>query len=109
MKNLILFARFLDRDMVLRFYWGLAVGHIYTHDNSTPQHRSGIVPDLPNDIEALDAFEREPNEGHLDVVVGDETREYSLEDRDHADWHESSDSDSSHSCELDLEDLMLEF
>jgi hypothetical protein len=25
-------TRFVDRDMLMRFHWGLAVGHVYTHD-----------------------------------------------------------------------------
>lgn len=26
-----LLRRFVDRDMLMRFHWGLAVGHVYTH------------------------------------------------------------------------------
>jgi hypothetical protein len=28
------FARFVDRDMVMRYHWGLAIGHTYTHSSS---------------------------------------------------------------------------
>jgi hypothetical protein len=27
-------CRFSDRDMIMRYHWGLAAGHIYTHDQS---------------------------------------------------------------------------
>lgn len=26
--------RFVDRDMVMRFYWGLGVGHVYSHEEA---------------------------------------------------------------------------
>ncbi|KAG2021050.1 hypothetical protein CC2G_006316 [Coprinopsis cinerea AmutBmut pab1-1] len=28
--------RFVDRDMVMRFHWGLGVGHVYSHDDAPP-------------------------------------------------------------------------
>jgi hypothetical protein len=28
---------FVDRDMVMRYHWGLAVGHVYSHPYSEPQ------------------------------------------------------------------------
>jgi len=28
--------RFVDRDMVMRYHWGMAVGHVYTH--ATPNN-----------------------------------------------------------------------
>jgi hypothetical protein len=42
-------CRFADRDMLMRFHWGLAVGHTYTHDSTlaeavTEEH-SDEVPD----------------------------------------------------------------
>jgi len=27
----IILSSFVDRDMLMRFHWGLAVGHVYTH------------------------------------------------------------------------------
>ena len=36
MKNLILVSnRFVDRDMFMRYEWGLGVGHTYAHPNAT--------------------------------------------------------------------------
>ncbi|KAG6915070.1 hypothetical protein DXG01_013597, partial [Tephrocybe rancida] len=31
--------RFVDRDMVMRYLWGLSVGHVYTHPQVPPQCR----------------------------------------------------------------------
>jgi hypothetical protein len=33
-RFIILFPRFVDRDMVMRFHWGIAIGHLYTHDQN---------------------------------------------------------------------------
>ena len=37
--------RFVDRDMVMRYYWGLAVGHVYTHSTDD----SNLTQDTLND------------------------------------------------------------
>jgi hypothetical protein len=40
------FYRFVDRDMIMRYHWGLAVGHVYTHGQTsrkTPRYSSSTV------------------------------------------------------------------
>lgn len=37
--------RFADRDMLMRYHWGLAVGHIYSHDHSYPSHSIPVTSD----------------------------------------------------------------
>ncbi|RDB22902.1 hypothetical protein Hypma_009822 [Hypsizygus marmoreus] len=35
--------RFVDRDMMMRYYWGLGVGHVYAHISADPRLRFPIV------------------------------------------------------------------
>lgn len=37
--------RFVDRDMVMRYHWGLAVGHVHTHHQQS-SHPGMTWPDL---------------------------------------------------------------
>jgi hypothetical protein len=41
------FSSFVDRDMVMRYHWGLAIGHIYSHPHPKEQDRAG-----PDSIDA---------------------------------------------------------
>ncbi|KJA13591.1 hypothetical protein HYPSUDRAFT_151446 [Hypholoma sublateritium FD-334 SS-4] len=47
--------RFADRDMAVRYHWGLGIGHIYSHGRNTPpQHPSTTFSaHEPEDPEAL--------------------------------------------------------
>jgi|ERR1700722_1837797 len=46
--------RFLDRDMVMRYHWGVAVGHLYTHGHivclQTPEPMETVSSDEELDI-----------------------------------------------------------
>ena len=58
-----LLASFVNRDMLMRFHWGMAVRHLYCHGSGTApapssnvdqptHHATGlIVPDEPMDID----------------------------------------------------------
>jgi hypothetical protein len=51
----IYFARFVDRDMLMRYHWGLAIGHLYTHGQATPADLDKRVSDnAPPNIEPED-------------------------------------------------------
>lgn len=74
-------CRFADRDMLMRFHWGMAVGHMYTHDSTL--------------IEAV-------TEEHSDEVLDTEgsaqvdapcvsLSEFSLIEHDSYDWDSSED------------------
>ena len=39
------FSSFVDRDMVMRYHWGLAIGHIYGHK---PLDRNAVDPPCQN-------------------------------------------------------------
>ncbi|RXW15845.1 hypothetical protein EST38_g10003, partial [Candolleomyces aberdarensis] len=40
--NLYFINRFVDRDMFMRYEWGLAVGHVYTHRDAMAAYRETI-------------------------------------------------------------------
>jgi hypothetical protein len=73
--------------MIMRFHWGLAVGHVYTHDDSSNAtgNTEGCSGELSTPEEAPDTIE--------ETYVSDERREYSLVDCDHVDWDKDSDRD----------------
>jgi len=49
--------RFVDRDMVMRYHWGLGVGHVYSHHSgsgsysTTNTEQSGIEDRGSNDVQ----------------------------------------------------------
>jgi hypothetical protein len=53
--------RFVDRDMVMRYHWGLAVGHVYTHGCRSGSGTSSIesrpeLEDVNEDAEDLEEY-----------------------------------------------------
>lgn len=52
--------RFVDRDMLMRFHWGLAVGHVYTHRLK----RDNPSVSWPNNLRRTSASEATHNESH---------------------------------------------
>ncbi|KAF7969982.1 hypothetical protein HWV62_25400, partial [Athelia sp. TMB] len=44
-----LLNRFVDRDMLMRFHWGLGVGHVYAH--RSPCHNSSVYKKWPGNCE----------------------------------------------------------
>ncbi|KIJ61923.1 hypothetical protein HYDPIDRAFT_30990 [Hydnomerulius pinastri MD-312] len=45
--------RFVDRDMLLQYHWGLSVGYTYSHIPSTPTHPDSEEPTLTHDLRPL--------------------------------------------------------
>lgn len=79
-------CRFPDRDMVMRFYWGSAVGHTYAHAQSSAEgHDPSSVPDasclVPDDL----------LEDDREIDAGDPELEYKLDDHDDDDWGDDVD------------------
>jgi len=44
--------RFVDRDMIMRYHWGLAVGHVYTHGQTAALVASLTGMPLSTSVEA---------------------------------------------------------
>jgi hypothetical protein len=103
-------SRFIDRDMVMRFHWGLAVGHIYAHDKSEmlaqatrPYERSGevesIIPVTGGGVQSMihdpslgrsgvQPPNPNPNPDELECDQG----EFGLENREDNEWEDDRDS-----------------
>jgi hypothetical protein len=77
--------------MIMRFHWGLAVGHVYSH--SDPSNTTGNIAGCHE----ASIPEETPDTGGPDTIeetyISDQRREYSLEDCDYVDWDEDSDRD----------------
>ena len=92
-------CRFADRDLLMRFHWGLAVGHTYTHNSTlaeavTEEHSDEVLDTAGSTQADL------PSVG---------LSEFSLHEHENHDW---DDSDSNHeqviddeACDLDLDSL----
>jgi hypothetical protein len=64
--------RFVDRDMVMRYHWGLAVGHVYTHGQTTSKDIAATASNITHEHSESDLE-------YADTAVGD------WEDVDHLD------------------------
>src|ERR1700722_2291156 len=71
MNRFTRFCRFVDRDMMMRYHWGLAVGHTYGHrlseSNPPDPHdaEESFVGNLTDDRVILDHDEEIPDEDRL--------------------------------------------
>jgi hypothetical protein len=102
-------SRFIDRDMVMRFHWGLAVGHLYAHDKremptqaTRPYERLGEVEAINTSITAtvddvhhssLGRAGVQPLNPNLDELVCDQG-EFGLENREDNQWENGGVDDS---------------
>ena len=90
----ILNVRFVDRDMVMRYYWGLAVGHTYTHSESSDTVETQICHET-TEVDVCDPEESEivnsinPKDDHDPEA---DNMEFSLEDRDYINLDASDES-----------------
>jgi hypothetical protein len=87
-------VRFVDRDMAMRYHWGLAVGHAYAHekgdtdamDTHTREYEPAIHPEV---------VEGEPDDLDLENSEGqdhDDAAEHTLRNRDDDTWDNSDES-----------------
>jgi hypothetical protein len=97
-------CRFADRDMLMRYHWGIAVGHAYTHDSTLIE----AVTEEHSD-EVLDT---EGSRQHVEVDAATvNLLEYSLNEHENHDWdgsdddHERVDDVDDDSSYLDLDSL----
>lgn len=83
---------FVDRDMVMRFYWGLGVGHTYSHQS---QQMSDIMLTEGLVKEELKEEDQTNEEEHKDEEDGEDMGSgLGMEDRENENWmDEDSDID----------------
>jgi hypothetical protein len=91
--------RFVDRDMIMRYLWGLAVGHTYSHE-STKRSISHDEPEEEDDVrevyneEAIQDCVAPAHEGTERSVQDDEPRQEEEEDiGDDEDYRSELDAD----------------
>lgn len=111
-------VRFVDRDMVMRYYWGLGVGHIYSHTSASPsisvnphvaeeEPHAEEMESVPLTLNAAGSYllemdsdaEEHDNEEDPELGLGNRQDEIWVDDADSdaesdADDHHDSDSDS---------------
>jgi hypothetical protein len=78
--------RFPDRDMVMRFYWGSAVGHAYAHAQSS---RERCEDDISSVSEALNGDDVLEND--REINAGDSQLEFTLDVQDGDEWDDPDD------------------
>lgn len=116
LAELIILFSFVDRDMVMRFYWGLGVGHIYSHqsqahddqvsDGFSTEELANIGDETEVQIENKDNSDDE-NGGDDDDAEGEDVMEPGLgmEDRENEGWmNEDSDQDEDEDGDMGEED-----
>lgn len=92
--------RFVDRDMVMRFHWGLGIGHLYSHqrgaDSLASHPGEGINITLTDDEETVED-DGEIEEDEEVVIAMSESQGDNLEqgsnDEEISNAGESSDTD----------------
>lgn len=74
--------RFVDRDMVMRYHWGLGIGHVYAHVQS-PIEDGESDSDQPVSEEQLELAQAEPvtrvTTNNSSAALGDDTEMFDVE------------------------------
>jgi hypothetical protein len=81
--------RFVDRDMALRYHWGLGIGHIYAHSKEHDGIRDSFRSDQQGRGNAMGSTTRTSNRSPcLDNASddSDEAAELTLGNREALDW-----------------------
>jgi hypothetical protein len=86
-------ARFVDRDMVMRYHWGLAVGHTYAHEAENTDSMEIHPADHCDMEEAAMNSEAEEQDSSDKIDARDDSSEYTLGNRDEDLWDHSSASE----------------
>jgi hypothetical protein len=90
----LLIIRFSERDLIMRYHWGLAVGHLHAHQHTctpgpcTPGHNQG-EPDTQDDHSPDHEDEAGVDESNVNTEVQDgnsDDLELGFEDREHEGW-----------------------
>jgi hypothetical protein len=108
--------RFSDRDLLMRYHWGLGVGHLHAHCPESTTNRCSSFPDEQRDIEDDQNTGREPDnvsehasniDGACSDAYNSDNSEWDLDNRDFEGWETDSGDDidcqSEHGSESDEE------
>src|SRR5882757_5789806 len=69
--------RFADRDMLMRYHWGLGIGHVYAHEAKLPQD-SATPNGKADDTNVLDD-EESADAQHQAVTLGEDIQDPDFE------------------------------
>jgi|SRR5882757_3617592 len=76
--------RFADRDMLMRYHWGLGIGHVYAHEAKLPQ--DSATPDGKADDTNMLDDEESADAQHQAVTLGEDFQDANvLDDEESAD------------------------
>ena len=94
MIHLLMIAqRFVDCDMLLRYHWGLGIGHTYSHVRDYSEHKDEAITSQDLQAQSLhdDALDHVASNAHARTEPINLDDEFLLIDRDGLGW-ESEDS-----------------
>ncbi|KJA12845.1 hypothetical protein HYPSUDRAFT_210068 [Hypholoma sublateritium FD-334 SS-4] len=83
--------RFADRDMVMRYHWGLGIGHTYSHGVVAGFQQHPIPPSVDEPEEADDVGDGPPALHDAELNDEDEGSDDAVSASDTAEGHESDD------------------
>ncbi|KAG6906039.1 hypothetical protein DXG01_016189 [Tephrocybe rancida] len=89
--NRYIVNRFVDRDMVMRFHWGLGVGHSSTYSGRSENH--GTLE--PGALDSLDADSSSGNIEPITSTTSDASPHFSSDDESDSDYSDSDETEES--------------
>ena len=94
---LMITQRFVDRDMLLRYHWGLGVGHTYSHVRGGSEHNDESTTPQVVHTQSLhaDALDRVSSNIHARTEPVNLDDEFLLVDRDELGWENEEGRDES--------------
>lgn len=72
--------RFVDRDMMMRHYWGLGVGHTYARISAADARSLYLISHRPDEYGIQDGAEGQSEEVDEDAELGDDDMVYADDD-----------------------------
>jgi len=101
--------RFVDRDMVMRYHWGLGVGHSYAHKQGPASRQSGTEDIQPEgeDDESEMAIPQGVTNNHRSANEEDDSSSLNSVDYDQDGWQDTDDSEEASGD--DLNDSEVEY
>ena len=109
---LTIVQRFVDRDMLLRYYWGLGVGHTYSHARDHSEHNDESIMPQGSHVQSWhdDALDHVSSNASARAGPVNLDDEFSLVDQDGLGW-ESEDVDGASpndGSESEVDSIMYE-
>jgi hypothetical protein len=89
--------------MLMRYYWGLAVGHVYSHHDSDAACSSEEICDIIAEASSVNEARQEPQPQYQDEASDMEDPELGFDNRED-DWIDGLGEDSAEELSEDEED-----